>query len=198
MKNVCVDQPIIAKIQPQCDGFCKRVREAKKAQGKTTQDIADATGIPLSNISKFFSGKLANPSIYNAAAVAIYLGISIDEAFGLKANQDSQQSERSSELEAQVHDLEKDLNYCRKDIEHLEVSLRSRKLIITVLFGICVLLIASLFIGIIYDSSLPDEGFIHNTHVATISIFLITVIVVAIAVTVLIMARYLYKKREKG
>lgn len=82
-----IDQPIIAMIQPECEAFSLKIREAKKAQGKTNQEISDATGIPLSNIGKFFSGSLANPNIFNAAAVCIYLGVSIDEAFGLQVHQ---------------------------------------------------------------------------------------------------------------
>lgn len=196
MKNVYLDQPIIAKIQPECDEFCLKVKEAKKAQGKTNQDIADATGIPLSHISKFLSGNLANPNIYNAAAVCIYLGISLDEVFGLKPNSASE-SEKIAELKAKVHDLKKDAHYAAKEIEHLEEALKGRKMIITVLFGLCVLLISSLGFGVIYDSVLPDEGFIQGSHVARISVMLITVIVIAIAVTVTIMGSYLYKKGKR-
>lgn len=191
------DQQIIAKIQPQCDEFCQKVKEAKKAQGKTNQEIADATGIPISNISKFFSGNLSNPCIYNAAAVCIYLGMSIDEAFGLKQSEDDYSARRIAELEAEVHDLKIHLDYALKDNMNINEALKSRKMIIASLLGICIVMISAFGFGVIYDSTLTDVGFIQGNNVAPVSIVCITAIVIAIAVTVSIIGGYIFKK-EKG
>lgn len=189
------EKPIIAQIQPQCDEFIRMVKAEKKAQGKTNQDIADATGIPISNLSKCLSGNLANPSIYNAVAVCMYLGISLDEAFGLMRNSD--ESEHIKEFETIVHDLEKDLHYAERDIENLKATLKSNKMIIASLLGVCILLIASFGMGVIYDSSVQDDGFIKGSSIAPISIICITVIAIAITVTVTIIGKIIYRK-EKG
>lgn len=193
---ITFDSPILAQIQPQCEAFFKRFKDEKKLQGKTNQDIADATGIPVSHISKYLSGNLANPNLYNAAAVCKYLGISIDEVFHLKSPS-ANKTEHINELEIRVHDLQKDLEHCRKDCERLESELKSRKMIITALFGTVILLIAAFGFGVIYDSVLPDVGFIQGEHIAGISILLITVIVLAIAVTILIIGNYVYKKEKR-
>ena len=57
-------------------------------------------------------------------------------------------------------------------------------------------MIATLSIGIIYDSVLPDKGFIQSNRVASISIIFITVIVIAVAATVLIIGRYLFRNES--
>lgn len=194
-KRIIVDQPIIAQIQPLCSAFCQKVKDEKKRQSKTSQDIADWTGVPVSNINKFFSGNLSSPNLFYAAAICIYLGISLDEAFGLKQTS-SETTERVKELEAQLHDCRNELEYCYKDRANLMESLKARKMIITVMFGVCVLLIASFSIGVIYDIFLPDKGFIQSGHIAWISAMIICVIVIAIAVTVSIMGHYLYHKEK--
>lgn len=190
------DQQIIAKIQPKCDEFCQKVKEVKKAQGKTNQEISDATGIPLSNISKFFSGNLSNPNIYNAVAVCMYLGISIDEAFCMKNSSDDYSTKRISELESELHDMALHLEYEKKYGKIIEKELKSRKIIIAALLGICVFLISAFSFGVIYDSLKKDVGFIQGKSVAPISILCITAILISIVVTVSIVCVYILKKKR--
>ena len=47
------DQTIIQKIQPQCDKLHIALKNQKELMHLTNQDIADITGLPLSNIAKF-------------------------------------------------------------------------------------------------------------------------------------------------
>lgn len=122
--------PIIAQIQKECEQFPSIVKQAKKQQGKTLQDIAEATGVPISHLSKYFSGNLANPNLYNAVAVCKYLGISLDKAFNLSPIDDSS---------ANLIELE----YLKKENEHLLKALRFRQIIVAVLLGIIALLVIS-------------------------------------------------------
>lgn len=195
-EKIIVNQTIIANIQPLCSAFYQKVRDEKERQRKSNKDVADWTGVPVSHVNKFLSGSLSNPNFYYMAAICIYLGISIDEAFGLKQTS-SDTTEYVKELEAQLHDCKNELEYCYKDRANLMESLKARKMIITVLFGVCVLLIASFSIGVIYDSFLPDKGFIQSGHIAWITAVLIGVIVIAIAVTVSIMGHYLYHEEKR-
>ena len=196
MQENIPERSILAQIQPQCEEVYKRIKSEKKRQNRTAQEIADATGIPISSVNKYLSGKTSNVNLYYTAAACIYFGISLDELFGISppSNKDAEQT---AALAAHLHELERELEYCRKDREHLIASLNSRKIIITVLFGICILLISSFSIGVIYDSMLPHDGFIKNGRIAWISALLISVIVVAIAVTVSIMSRYFYRQESR-
>ena len=195
-KGITVNHSIIASIQPQCTDFFQKIKDEKKRQAKTNKDISDWTGIPLSNVNKFLSGNIANPNFYYTVSACIFFGISIDDAFGIK-KQSKQDTEHINELETKLHDYERELEFLKRDRENLLDSLKARKMIITVLFGVCVMLIVSIGFGVIYDSILPDQGFIQQNKIATISIILIAVIVVAIAATVTIMAMFLYKNKEK-
>lgn len=185
MENINNNSTIIANLQTNSDIFLQAVKHEKKQQGKTNQDIADATGIPLSNIGKYLSGNLANQNIYYAAAIAIYLNISIDEVFGIK--KENEESSRVEELESKLHDLEKDLFYIKADRDNLKSVLKSRKLMITALFGICMLLIATFCFAVLYDSTVPDNGFIKGGNIAPISFICITVIIIAIATVISIL-----------
>lgn len=196
MKDNISDRSILAQIQPQCEAVHKIIKDEKKRQKRTAQEIADATGVPFSRLNKYLSGNITNVNLHYAAAVCIYLGISLDEIYGLKP-QSSKDEKQTEALTARVHELERELEYLRDDRKNLMAALNGRKMIITVLFGICVLLISMLSIGVIYDSILPDDGFIKGGHIAWISAVLIGVIVIAIAITVLIMGRYLYKKEKR-
>ena len=195
MKDDRYNRSILAQIQPQCEAVHERIKDEKKRQKKTVQEIADATGVPFSRLNKYLAGNIANVNLHYAAAVCIYLGLSLDELFGIKQPSDAD-AEENTALKAQVHDLERELEYCRKDRENLIASLNSRKMIITALFGLCILMIATLSIGIIYDSVLPDKGFIQSNRAASISIIFITVIVIAVAATVLIIRRYLFRNES--
>ena len=194
MKDDRYNRSILAQIQPQCEAVHERIKDEKKRQKKTVQEISDATGVPFSRLNKYLSGNITNVNLHYAAAVCIYLGISLDELFGIKQQSDA--DAENTALKAKVHDLERELEYCSKDRENLIASLNSRKMIITALFGLCILMIATLSIGIIYDSVLPDKGFIQSNRAAAISIIFITVIVIAVAATVLIIGRYLYRNES--
>lgn len=178
-----MDNPIIAQIQTECNQFSSIVKNAKKQQGKTIQDIADATGVPVSHLGKYLSGNLSNPNLYNAVAVCKYLGISLDKAFNLRDLEQSNSENCIFELE-----------YLKRDNKHLAEALKNRQMIIAVLLGIITLLITSFSFGVIYDASLSNVGFISNNNIATISIILISVIVIAIITTVIIITLAFRKK----
>lgn len=179
-----MDNPIIAQIQYECEQFPSIIKQAKKQQGKTNQDIADATGVPASHLSKYLSNNLANPNLYNAAAVCKYLGISLDQAFKLEPKADDSSSHSAIELE-----------YIKRENEHLTEALKNRQMIIIILLGIIILLITSFSFGVFYDASLSNVGFILNNSIATISIILISVIVIAIITTIIIIT-FAFRKKE--
>lgn len=59
------------------------LREHKTRSGLTNQQLADATGIPLSNIKKYFAGDIKNPSLFYTASACEFFGISLDDLMGM-------------------------------------------------------------------------------------------------------------------
>lgn len=84
---------IIQQISTICDNLPAKMKKAKEEQHKTNQQIIDSTGISESTVKKFFSGHLTGPSIYDVTAIAIDLGLSLDELMELAPPQEDQTAE---------------------------------------------------------------------------------------------------------
>lgn len=84
---------IIQQISTICDNLPAKMKKAKEEQHKTNQQIIDSTGLSESTVKKFFSGHLSGPSIYDVTAMAIDLGLSLDELMELAPPQEDQTAE---------------------------------------------------------------------------------------------------------
>lgn len=87
------NQKIIQQISAICDNLPVKMKQAKEEQHKTNQQIIDSTGICESAVKKFFSGHLSGPSIYDVTAIAIDLGLSLDELMELSPPKQDQSAE---------------------------------------------------------------------------------------------------------
>lgn len=86
------------ELLPRCDAVLETIKEQKTRQGLTNQQLADVTGIPLSNVKKYFSGDLKNPSLFYTAAACRVLGLSLDEMLGLEARPGPEQDSRGHKV----------------------------------------------------------------------------------------------------
>lgn len=84
---------IIQQISTICDNLPAKMKWAKEEQHKTNQQIIDSTGLSESMVKKFFSGHLTGPSIYDVTAIAIDLGLSLDELMELSPPKQDQSAE---------------------------------------------------------------------------------------------------------
>lgn len=73
----------IQKISTNCGSLPYELRKEKDLQHFTNQQIADETGLALSTVNKLLAGELKNPGIFPVAAVAAYLGMSLDVLTGI-------------------------------------------------------------------------------------------------------------------
>lgn len=87
------NKQIIQQISTICDNLPNKMKWAKEEQHKTNQQIIDSTGLSESMVKKFFSGHLTGPSIYDVTAIAIDLGLSLDELMELSPPKQDQSAE---------------------------------------------------------------------------------------------------------
>lgn len=87
------NKQIIQQISTICDNLPNKMKWAKEAQHKTNQQIIDSTGLSESTVKKFFSGHLSGPSIYDVTAIAIDLGLSLDELMEISPPRKDQSAE---------------------------------------------------------------------------------------------------------
>lgn len=187
---------IIQQIQPQCDTLYIKMKEQKDANHETNQSVADSTGIPISNIAKFFSGALANPSVFYMAAICIYLGLSLDKLLGITPEKDTEDKDaRIAELEAQLDHANRELELVKHHSKYLEEGLAERKSNFSSLTTMCAVLIIPLVMYLVIDISNANFGFFrHNSDIPVVGIIIAIVIVVSI---VLLTVHIINEKKNK-
>lgn len=110
---------IIQQISTICDNLPAKMKKAKEDQHKTNQQIIDSTGLSESTVKKFFSGHLSGPSIYDVTAMAIDLGLSLDELMELSPPKQDQSAE-IEQLKTELAHKEEMLAEKDKAISRLE------------------------------------------------------------------------------
>lgn len=195
-KSFIVDQTILAQIQPLCDAFRQKVNDEKKRQSKTNQDIADWTGVPISNINKFFSGSLSNPCVFYAAAVCIYLGISIDDAFGIQPN-DNPDPNKLLQLEHDLKNAEKIERINEDVIFNLRKNYRVSRIINICLMLLCIIQLTALVVYLYIDSGVYDAGLIIHGKLTLLGTVEVIVVLAAVVVITNIVFHFAKKKTEK-
>lgn len=172
------NQQIIQKIFTICENLPTKMKNAKEDQHKTNQQIIDSTGLSESTVKKFFSGHLSGPSIYDVTAIAIDLGLSLDELMEISPPRQDQSAEIAQLKTELAHQeemvVEKDKAISRLvDRSHImenEIStVRSNwKGIAYVTSGLSVLFGLLLIVYVTLDARNPNLGLIKGTAAAPI------------------------------
>lgn len=169
---------IIQQISTICDNLPAKMKKAKEEQHKTNQQIIDSTGLSESTVKKFFSGHLSGPSIYDVTAMAIDLGLSLDELMELSLPKQDQSAE-INQLKTEIAHKEEMLAEKDKAISRLEdrshimeneiSTVRSNwKEIAYVTSGLSLLFGLFLMVYITLDARNPNIGLIRGTTAAPI------------------------------
>lgn len=130
-----------------------------QALGVTYQQISDGTGIPLQTIRNFFSAASKAPSILTAAPICKFLGVSIDEYFGITDKLTMSEevlSAKNDTLRAHKKELEKHLVDNDKTMKIMMDGVRTRNRIIAALL---VLLFMAILYGLYLDFNCVQIGF---------------------------------------
>lgn len=209
------DLKIIQKISTICDNLPAKMRKAKEDQRKTNQQIIDSTGLSESTVKKFFSGHLTGPSIYDITAIAIDLGLSLDELMELSPprNDDTAELDR---LRLELAHKEELLEEKEKAITRLldrsrmqEDDLRRRdaeiravrsacKPLMYGLCGLCILLTVVWGTYVVLDAKQLDVGLIRsNTVSPLIWIGAAAVVVLLVMLLHFTVSRWYRKEKEK-
>lgn len=100
-----------------------------QALGVTYQQISDGTGIPLQTIRNFFSRSSKAPSINTAGPICEFLGVSLDEFYGITDRltpTEETLSAKNDALKAHREELEQRLASKDKIINILLRGIRTR------------------------------------------------------------------------
>ena len=165
-------EKMVQKLQEKC-------REARDRLGYTNQDIADATGIPLSSVQNFFAATSKVPGLVYAVLICKFLGVSIDECFGIITIESAEARLRRQLKEDHMnseHQRLTEVNVLRKELD------KSRLSTILVLAFLCAVLSVALIFYIAVDFHIEDAGLIRGGEVGTGAWVIITLVAIAFGV----------------
>ena len=172
------NRQIIQEISAVCEELPAKMKQAKEDQRKTNQQIIDSTGVCESTVKKFFSGHLSGPSIYDVTAIAIDLGLSLDELMELSPLKQDQSAEIErlkteishreeliSEKDNAISRLEERSHMMDKEISAVRDSW---KIATYGAAGLAVLFCVLLMIYVFLDMRNPSLGLFQSGHAAPI------------------------------
>lgn len=170
------------KLAPFFEAYSEKVKRRRNEVGMTISALSERSGVPYSNVSRVNSGVQANPLLYNEAAIADTLGLSLDDLCGLDHAAGSQ-----SELQERNYTLEIDNAKLTATTKAQAAQIRSIHAVCYVLVFFCLVLAMSLVIYLVIDSQVTDAGIIRGGKLSIMAwafIGLIVAAVIAVGVTI--------------
>lgn len=170
------------KLAPFFEAYSEKVKRRRNEVGMTISALSDKSGVPYSNVSRVNSGVQANPLLYNEAAIADTLGLSLDDLCGLDHAAGSQ-----SELQERNYTLEIDNAKLTATTKAQAAQIRSIHAVCYVLVFFCLVLAMSLVIYLVIDSQVTDAGIIRGGKLSIMAwafIGLIVAAVIAVGITI--------------
>lgn len=170
------------KLAPYFEAYSEKVKRRRNEVGMTISALSDKSGVPYSNVSRVNSGVQANPLLYNEAAIADTLGLSLDDLCGLDHAAGSQ-----SELQERNYTLEIDNAKLTATTKAQTAQIRSIHAVCYVLVFFCLVLAMSLVVYLVIDSQVTDAGIIRGGKLSIMAwafIGLIVTAVIAVGVTI--------------
>lgn len=170
------------KLAPFFEAYSEKVKRRRNEVGMTISALSERSGVPYSNVSRVNSGVQANPLLYNEAAIADTLGLSLDDLCGLDHAVGSQ-----SELQERIYTLEINNAKLAATTKAQAAQIRSIHAVCYVLVFFCLVLAMSLVVYLVIDSQVTDAGIIRGGKLSIMAwafIGLIVAAVIAVGVTI--------------
>lgn len=188
---------IYSQLLPKTEKLMNDIRAEKTEQGKTTQQLIDATGVPKATLDRFFAGTLKRPGFYDICALCICLGIPIEKRLGIAPQNDPSEVEQLRVLVAHQKELlgekekeilllqersamqqsgiatrdghiERQAEDIRRKDKALAAAWKVDRPLLYALCGLCAMLAAVLLVYIVLDARNPSQGLIRSSGVSVI------------------------------
>lgn len=207
-------QTSMEKLSPYFEAYCGRIKQRRLELGLTVNELSERSGVPYSNTSRINSGSQANPLLFNAAAFADTMGMSLNELMGLSPDVEDasalQDSVRDLELSSAKKDAE--LNLLRGDLQvaldeaaHqreksdlLYQQLAIKTPVIYVLIALCSVLSFALVAYLIIDSNIRNAGLIQFGNLGFFAWFFVLLLILSAITVTIIVALVLTRYRKSA
>lgn len=197
-EKVIIEDGIVVPVSSRIKNVCKKRKEELHVSNQQISDgIMDMFGIdvPIGTVANFFAERSKASSVYTTGYICAYLGVSLDEQFGIKTPQltDSE----SAVLRERTIWLEKESRIKDEVITELKAGIRDRRPIIWVCLAAVLIMAAIVMWYVAMDLSVPHSGFFQpGAGYPVVGIVTIAVVVVAVVVSVVLLVVAERKKRK--
>lgn len=179
------------KLAPFFEAYSEKVKRRRNEVGMTISALSEKSGVPYSNVSRVNSGAQANPLLYNEAAIADTLGLSLDDLFGLDHAVGSQ-----SELQNRVHNLEVENARLTATDKAQREQIKSVHSICYILVFFCVFFAMSIIAYLVFDAKVKNAGLIQGGKLSIAALVFICLIVASIVTAGIAIVRIIRKENE--
>lgn len=201
------------KLSPYFDSFSEKIKQRRIELGLTVNALSEKSGVPYSNVSRINAGAQANPLLFNCAAMADTMGLSLDELCGLPIR-----SEDASELRKQIHALELDNAQKDAEIQRLQGMVNtatatadglkkldeykttqstSHRPVEYAQLAMSIILAFFLIVYLIIDFQIKDAGLIQFGNLSVFSWIIILIIAAAVITVIITIFKVLNKNKKK-
>ena len=179
------------KLAPFFEAYSEKVKRRRNEVGMTISALSERSGVPYSNVSRVNSGVQANPLLYNEAAIADTLGLSLDDLFGLDHAVGSQ-----SELQDRVHNLEVENARLTATDKAQREQIKSVHSICYILVFFCVFFAMSIIAYLVFDAKVKNVGLIQDGKLSIAALVFICLIVASIVTAGIAIVRIIRKENQ--
>lgn len=179
------------KLAPFFEAYSEKVKRRRNEVGMTISALSERSGVPYSNVSRVNSGVQANPLLYNEAAIADTLGLSLDDLCGLDHAVGSQ-----NELQVRARNLEIE-NASLTAINKVQrAQIKSVHSLCYILVFFCVFFAMSIIAYLVFDAEVKNAGLIQGGKLSIAALAFICLIVAAIVTAGITIVRIIRKENQ--
>lgn len=179
------------KLAPFFEAYSEKVKRRRNELGMTISALSDKSGVPYSNVSRVNSGVQANPLLYNEAAIADTLGLSLDDLCGLDHAAGSQ-----SDLQSKVHKLEVENARLTATANVQRAQIKSVHFFCYLLIFFCVFFAMSIIVYLVFDAKVKNAGLIQEGKLSIAVLVFVVLIVASIVTAGLAIMRIIRKENQ--
>ena len=198
-EKVIIEDGIVVPVPQRIKSVCKKRRDSMHVSNQQISDgIFDAFGIdiPIGTVNNFFSERTKASSVYTTGYICAYLGVSLDEQFGIAPPEDPEERLSVAVLQERVLNRDREILSLKqhRDDMVLEVK-RRRPIIYSCLLAVIIMAVVLLWY-VVTDLYNPHFGFFQHTGGSPI-IGAIVIIVSLTAVCTAFTSFFITKKKKK-
>lgn len=197
-EKVTIEDGIVVPVPQRIKNVCKKKKDALHISSQQISDgILEMFGvdIPIGTVNNFFAERTKASSVYTTGYICAYLGVSLDEQFGIIPPEDPEERLNVAVLQERVLNRDKEILSLKEHKDEMLEEMRRRRPIIYSCLAAVIVMAVVLLWYVVADLSNPHIGFF--AHAGGDPIVGTIVIVVALTTVCTAFASYFISKRKK-